>query len=421
MTAPLAPDCFAYGGARLTVRAAQELLRERTAPVVASERVALGEACGRSLAAPLLAARNVPAFDNAAVDGYAFAHRPGMAENGASLRLAPGRAAAGHPFPGSAPTDTAVRILTGAPLPSGTDTVALQEQVRVADGAVLLPPGLAAGANRRRAGEDVAAGTRLLDPGTLLRPQEVGLAAALGLAELSVHAPLRVALLSSGDELVGAGGTLGHGQVFDANRPILHALLRSLPAVVTDFGILPDSEGAVREALLAASTDHHVVLASGGASHGDEDHVVRVVQALGRLDFWQVAMKPGHPLAFGRLGDAVFAGLAGNPVAAMVGFLLFARPVLRRLAGFAWELPRAIPVPAGFSLTRRAGRSEYPRGRLRHGALGPRVERIARQGSGMLTSMVAAQGLIELDDTRETVQEGELVPWLGFAELGIPC
>lgn len=417
----LAPDCSAHGGPHLTVRAAQELLRERTAPVVGQERVALGDACGRSLASPLLAARDAPAFDNAAVDGYAFAFHPGMAESGASLRLAPGRAAAGHPFPGSAPGGMAVRVLTGAPLPSGTDTVVLQEQVRVVDGSVLVPPGLAAGANRRRAGEDFAAGARLLDAGTLLRPQEIGLAAALGLAELSVHAPLRVALLSSGDELVGAGGMLGPGQVFDANRPILHALLRSLPADVTDFGIVPDGEGAVREALLAASADHHVVLASGGASHGDEDHVVRVVQALGRLDFWQIAMKPGHPLAFGRLGDAVFAGLPGNPVAAMVGFLLFARPVLRRLAGFGWELPRAMPVPAAFSLTRRAGRSEYLRGRLRHGAAGPSVERIARQGSGMLTSLVAAQGLIELDDARESVQEGELVPWLGFAELGIPC
>ncbi|MFO1047215.1 MAG: gephyrin-like molybdotransferase Glp [Geminicoccaceae bacterium] len=418
MTGP-APDCLGHGGPHLTVRAAQELLRERTVPVVATERVALAEACGRSLASPLLAARDVPAFDNAAVDGYAFAHQAGMAESGASLRLAPGRAAAGHPFPDSVPTGRAVRVLTGAPLPAGTDTVVPQERVRVADGMVLVPPGLAAGANRRRAGEDVAAGARLLEAGTLLQPQEIGLAAALGLTELAVHAPLRVALLSSGDELVGAGGTLGQGQVFDANRPILQALLRSLPAVVTDLGILPDSEGAVRAALLAASADHHVVLASGGASHGDEDHVVRVVQAQGRLDFWQIAMKPGHPLAFGRLGDAVFAGLPGNPVAAMVGFLLFARPVLRRLAGFAWELPRAMPVPAAFSLTRRAGRSEYLRGRLRYGASGPVVERIARQGSGMLTSMVAAQGLIELDEARECVQEGELVPWLGFAELGI--
>ena len=416
----LADDCFAYGGVRVAVRAAQDLLRERTAPVVGTEQVALAEAAGRSLAAALVASRDVPAFDNAAVDGYAFAFGPGMRDKGASLSLVVGRAAAGHPFQGSLAPGAAVRVLTGAPMPSGADTIVLQEEAGIADDTVLVPPGLRSGANRRRAGEDVATGTRLLEPGTLLRPQEIGLAAELGLAALTVHAPLRVALFSSGDELVPPGAVLEHGQVFDANRPILAALLRGLPARVSDLGVLPDQEQAVRRALLEAGANHDVVLTSGGASRGDEDHVVRAVKALGRLDFWQIAMKPGRPLAFGRLGDAVFIGLPGNPVAAMVCFLLFARPVLRRLAGFAWEVPAGLPLPAGFALSKRPGRSEYLRGRLRRDAHGPSLERITREGSGMLTSMVAAQGLIELDDARETVQEGDLVPWLGFAELGIP-
>ena len=416
----LAGDCFAYGGGRIAVRAAQALLRERTAPVVGTEQAGLIEAAGRSLASPLVAPRDVPAFDNAAVDGYAFGFGAGMRENGARLTLATGRAAAGHPFSGKVAPGTAVRVLTGAVMPAGTDAVVLQEEVQVEAGTVLVPPGLKAGANRRRAGEDVAAGARLLEPGTLLRPQEIGLAAELGLATLPVHAPLQVALFSSGDELVPVGRALEYGQVFDANRPILGALLRALPASVTDLGVLPDEEQAVRRAMLDASAAHDVVLTSGGASRGDEDHVVRAVQALGRLDFWQIAMKPGRPLAFGRLGDAAFVGLPGNPVAAMVCFLLFARPVLRRLAGFGWEVPAGLPIPAAFSLTKRPGRSEYLRGRLRRDAEGPRAERIAREGSGILTSMVAARGLIELDEARETVQEGNLVSWLGFAELGIP-
>jgi molybdopterin molybdotransferase len=388
--------------------------------VVGTEQVDLAAAAGRSLVAPLVAPRDVPTFDNAAVDGYAFAFRPGMGESGTSLRRAEGRAAAGHPFAGSLAAGAAVRILTGAPMPEGADTVVLQEEADVDGDAILVPPGLKPGANRRRAGEDVAAGARLLEAGTLLRPQELGLAAELGLATLTVHASLRVGLFSSGDELVQAGASLGHGQVFDANRPILAALLRSLPVIVTDLGVLPDEEEVVRCALLDAGAEHDVVLTSGGASRGDEDHIVRTVQALGRLDFWQIAMKPGRPLAFGRLGKAVFIGLPGNPVATMVCFLLFARPVLRRLAGFAWEVPTGLPLPAGFAMTKRPGRSEYLRGRLRHDANGPTAERIAREGSGMLTSMVAAQGLIELDDARESVQEGDLVPWLGFAELGIP-
>lgn len=416
----LAKDCFAYGGRGLAVRAAQELLRERTAPVVGTELVALAEATGRSLATPLIAPRPVPAFDNAAVDGYAFAFRSGIQESGASLDLVPGRAAAGHPFPGSVAPGAAVRILTGAPMPDRTDTVVLQEDAWIVDGAVLVPPGLRPGANRRRAGEDVAAGARLLAAGTSLRPQEIGLAAELGLAALPVHAPLRVALFSSGDELVPPKAALEHGQVFDANRPILGALLRTLPGTVVDLGVLPDEERAVRRALLDACGDHDVLITSGGASHGDEDHVVRAVQASGRLDFWQIAMKPGRPLAFGRLGDAVFIGLPGNPVAMMVSFLLFARPVLRRLAGFTWEIPAGLPLPAAFAMAKRTGRSEYPRGRLRRDPNGPRAERIEREGSNILTSMVAAQGLIELDEALESVQEGDLVPWLGFAELGIP-
>jgi molybdopterin molybdotransferase len=416
----LASDCFAFGGKRIPVRAALDLLEARTAPVAAAESVKLVQAVGRCLAEDLVSPRDVPAFDNTAVDGYAFAHADGMREAGVRLALVPGRAAAGHPFMGTLPSGTALRVLTGAVMPAGADTVALQEAVEVTGDAVVVPAGLKRGANRRLAGEDVRAGQAVLQAGTRLRPQEVGLAAELGRDRLQVFERLKVAVLSTGDELVEPGSALPPGGVFDANRYILASLLAALPVQVTDLGIVRDEPLAIRATLEAAAAQHHVILTTGGASRGDEDHVVRSVAELGRLDFWQIAMKPGRPLAFGRLGEAVFVGLPGNPVATMVCFLLFARPVLLRLAGAAWPRPVAVPVPAGFALKKQAGRSEYLRATLAcddEGRLTAR--RIVREGSGILTSMVEAQGLIELGEDIERVKPGEPVRFLSFAELGI--
>ena len=236
-----------------------------------------------------------------------------------------------------------------------------------------------------------------------------------------MFAPLKVAILSTGDEIVEPGGDLAQGTVYDANRFILKALLQSLPVAVTDLGIQRDDAEAIRATLRAAAADHHVILTSGGASRGDEDHVVRSVAALGRLDFWQIAMKPGRPLAFGQLGQTVFVGLPGNPVAAMVCFLLFARPVLLRLGGADWRVPVGIPIPAAFALTKKAGRSEYLRATLARDGQGlPLARRIEREGSGMLTSLVEAQGLVEIDATVTRVAPGDPVPFLSFAELGVP-
>ncbi len=417
----VAKDCFAYGGDRIGVAAAHMLLEARVSPVVGVEQVALPHASGRYLAEPLASPRDVPAFDNAAVDGYAFAFADFMRESGARLPLTPGRAAAGHAFTGRLPAGTAVRVLTGAVMPTGSDSVALQEEAPVADGSVTIPAGLKRGANRRTIGEDVRAGEVVLQPGTRLRPQEIGLAAELGRNALPVFEPLRVGILSTGDEIVEPGGDLAAGAVFDANRYILHALLQSLPVQVTDLGIVRDHADAIRATLREAARSHHVVLTSGGASRGDEDHVVRSVQALGRLDFWQIAMKPGRPLAFGQLGQTVFIGLPGNPVAAMVCFLLFAAPVLRRLGGGTWRRPLGVPLAAKFAVRKKPGRSEYLRATAGHDdRLGPCAYRITREGSGILTSMVAAHGLIELDESVERVEAGDPVSFLSFAELGIP-
>ncbi|HET6519676.1 MAG TPA: gephyrin-like molybdotransferase Glp [Geminicoccaceae bacterium] len=416
-------DCFAHDRDRMRVKEALALLAERTRPVVGVEAVPLAEAHGRVLAETVLSARDVPGSDNAAVDGYAFAHAD-LAPDGETRLRIEGRAAAGHPWAEPLRPGCAVRVLTGAVMPAGADTALMQEDVRPeGDDHVVIPPGVRRGANRRRAGEDVRAGAAVLRPGLRLRPQEVGVAASVGRRELRVFRRLRVALLSSGDELREPGDQLPPGATYDSNRIMLRALLRGLGAEVSDLGILPDRADAVRAALTRAADGHDAVLTSGGASRGDEDHVVAAVRALGRLHFWQIAMKPGRPLALGQLGGrAVFVGLPGNPVAAMVCFLRFARPVLLRLGGAPWIEPVRYRVPADFDFGKKPDRLELLRAALVRDEAGGglRVRRIAREGSGILTSLAEADGLVEVAEEVTAVRRGDPVDFIPFSELGVP-
>ncbi len=410
-------DCFAYGGTMVGLAEALALLEARVRPVVGTEHVPLDRASGRLLAGPLVSPRDVPAFDNVAVDGFACRGDDLVAADATSLRLLAGRAAAGHPFAGQVGHHEALRVLTGAVMPAGADTVVMQEACAVSGGAVTVPAGVKPGINRRRAGEDVRRGQTLFAQGLRLLPQHLGVAAELGLAGLEVMEKLKVALFSSGDEIREPGTALAPGRVYDANRHMLKALLQSVPADVTDLGILPDDPAAVRKALAAAAEAHDVILTSGGASGGDEDHLVASVRAIGQLHFWRIRMKPGRPLALGRLGGASFIGLPGNPVAVMVCFLIVARPVLLALAGRGWTLPRAYPLPAAFAMRRKPGRTEMLRAALVRSEKGLRARRIMREGSGILTSLTDADGLVEIDEAVSEVKEGDPVPFFGFAEL----
>jgi molybdopterin molybdotransferase len=421
MSAPPLDDCFAHDLKRLPAGEALALLERRVRAVVAVERLPLAACHGRILAEAVVGERDVPSFDNVAVDGFAFAHGDLASGEPTRLRLVEGRAAAGHPFAGALPPGGALRVLTGAPLPDGADTVVMQEDVSLEGGALVIAPGLKRGANRRRAGEDIRRGQMVLQPGRRLRPQDVGVAATLGRAELAVFRPVRVALLSTGDELLEPGAPPTEGATFDANRTLLRGLLEGQGCAVTDLGILPDRAAVVEAALREAAAAHDVVLTSGGASRGDEDHVVRAVERQGRLHFWQIAVKPGRPLAFGQLGSCVFIGLPGNPVAAMVCFVYFARPVLTALGGGRWPTPRGFQVPADFALEKKPGRREYLRARLKRAEDGRLwAERIAREGSGILTSLAEADGLVELAEPVTAVGAGELVEFVPFSELGVP-
>jgi molybdopterin molybdotransferase len=407
--AQLSDDCFAFGGKLQSVDAALALIARSVACAVGTERVALLEADGRVLAADLHSPVDLPPFANSAVDGYAvrLADLAGGPVLPISGRLAAGTAA--RPLqPG-----TAQRIFTGAPLPQGADTVFMQEDVDASEGSVRLPPGLRAGANTRPAGEDVARGARALAGGTKLRPQDVALAAALGLQELEVRRPLRMALFSTGDELVDPGQTPGPAQRFDSNRVLLAALCRRAGAEVTDLGILPDRRDRIAAALAAAAPGHHAILTTGGVSAGEEDHVRDAVEQAGRLAWWRLAIKPGRPVAMGEVGNAAFMGLPGNPVAAFVTFVCVARPLLAALAGETYRPPTPVSVPTAFSYRKKTGRREYVRVRIAEG----RAHKHPVEGAGILTSLTLTDGLAELAEDATSLAPGDPVGYLPFSSV----
>jgi molybdopterin molybdotransferase len=415
--AQLSDDCFAFGGDLMSMAAALDLVGAKLVPVVEPETVPLKAARGRILAEPLVAPRHVPPHDNSAVDGYAVFFDDLRPNETTELPVI-GRAAAGHPLGHAAQRGAAVRIFTGAPMPEGPDTVLMQEDCVEADGRVRIPWGIKRGANRRKAGEDITAGATVLRAGQRLRPQELGLAASLGFTALSVYRSLRVAIFSTGDEVRDPGAALPQGAIYDANRYVLQALLEGLGAAVTDLGILPDREDAIRDALAAAARRHDLILTSGGMSTGEEDHVKAAVEAQGKLHFWRLAIKPGRPVAMGQIGRVPFMGLPGNPVAVMVTFLILARPLVLRLSGANETAPRRFPVKAGFDYKKRSNRCEYVRARLERGEDGGWVARkFPRDGAGILSSMVESDGLVEIGEGISRVAPGALVEFLPFSEV----
>ena len=415
--AQLSDDCFAFGGELMTGAEALRLIAERTVVLPESEEVLLDAARGRILAAPVIAPMSVPPHDNSAVDGYAVCFDD-LATGASTTLPVAGRAAAGHPLGRAARRGEAIRIFTGAPMPKGLDTVFMQEDCIAEGDRVRLPAGLKRGANRRRAGEDVRAGATVLTVGTRLRPQEVGLAASLGLTKLPVYRRLRAALLSTGDEVREPGATLPPGAIYDANRYALRAMLLGLGLEVSDFGIVPDRRDAVGDALARAASTHDLIVASGGMSTGEEDHMKAAVEALGRLHFWRLAIKPGRPVALGQVGRVPFLGLPGNPVAVMVTFLVLARPLILRLAGANAGEPLSFPVASGFTYRKKRGRREYLRARLDPAPRGGWIaQKFPRDGAGILSSMVESAGFVVLDEQVENLNPGDAVPFLPFAEV----
>ncbi len=415
--ARLPNDCFANADEMISVDQARLLIQKAVTPVVGIETAPLAEARSRILGQDITALFNVPPAGNSAVDGYAFSFDD--CEKSGRKMKAVGRSAAGVPFEGDLKNGECLKIFTGAVLPERCDTVAMIEDIEEEGDYILLPQGLRKGANFRQAGEDIKAGQRLLKSGIKLRPQELGQLASVGLQEIPVRRKLKIGLFSTGDELIDPGNETRPGGIFDSNRYMLKALLETYGGDVQDFGILADKLETVRDALKEASTTCDLVLTSGGVSMGDEDHVKAAVEEIGTLHFWRIAIKPGRPLAMGQVDGTAFVGLPGNPVAALVCALQFVRPLIAGLSGQSdYQPPQPIFGNSGFDMKKKPGRREWLRGRYtltRDGK--PFIEKYRTEGSGVISSLTWANGLIELHEDDTDINQGNILRFLPFTEL----
>lgn len=422
--APLAPprlknDCFALppGVEWTPVDTALGLLRANLSPVVGVEELDISHALGRVLARDVVARRSNPPAANAAVDGYGFAHAA-TGEGPQTLPLVEGRAAAGAPFRGRVPEGTAIRILTGAILPEGVDTVVLEEDTASDGHRIAFHGPIKARSNTRKAGEDVQAGDVALPAGHRLRPPDLALLSAVAAARVSVFRPLRMGVLSTGDEIAADAGEamLEADRIYDANRPMLLAMARRWNLVPVDLGHVGDDRAALAARLDRGAAEADVIFTSGGASAGDEDHVSALLQEAGAMQSWRIAVKPGRPLALGLWRGVPVFGLPGNPVAAFVCTLIFGRPALSVLGGSAWEEPAGFAVPAAFEKNKRAGRREYLRARLTPEG---HAEVFRSEGSGRISGLSWATGLVEIEDGARRIVPGDPVRFFPYGSFGL--
>jgi len=416
--AQLSDDCFVSGALILRVDEALSIIRSRLTPVDGVESVELSAADGRILATDLIAPINIPSFTNSAVDGYAVRGED-VPVNDARAFKVQDRIAAGARAHEAIRPGHAARIFTGAPMPAGADTVYMQEDVELAaDGTVVLPSGLARGANVRLAGEDIRQGSVALPQGQRLRPQDIALAAALGLTELAVRARPRVTVFSTGDEVVAPGEKHTEAQLFDSNRAMLGAMLRRLGCDVRDLGILRDDRATLAAALKQAARDCDLILTTGGVSIGEEDHVRAAIEIVGSLVLWRMAIKPGRSVAMGVIGGTPLIGLPGNPVAGFVTFTHVARPAILALAGASPATSVPLRVRAAFDYRKKAERREYIRVMLTRGNDGlVDAVKFPREGAALLSSLVQTDGLVELEEDVTGVKPGDMLNFLPYSSL----
>lgn len=413
-------DCYSPAQQLQTAETVWQRMQALASTQVKSQTLPLEQCMNRRLAEALTTPYDSPRFDNAAVDGYAFNCNDLIQQPDATLPLMATEANAGGSEKLSLKQGYCMRVLTGAQMPKGANTVVMQEDVHLTNDSVTFPSHYKAHSNWRPQGEDVKAGEVIINQGQLIRPQDIGLAAAVGQAQLRVYNKVRVALFSTGNEVYELGQELPEDGIYDVNRYLLKALLTSLHCEVTDLGILADDFSTIRTALDSASQDHQLIITSGGASTGSHDHIANVLKDLGEVHAWRLAIKPGRPLAFGQLGPALFLGLPGNPVAANVCTLMFGQPLIRALSGGGWHRPKSYPQKLGFDVNKKVGRREWLRVFQEQQPNGDYVlQRSASHGSGILTSMTRADGLVEVDEASGNLPAGSLVDFIPFTSFGM--
>lgn len=404
-------QCCELNEKLLSVYEAEQQIFQTYKNVALAESVALRDAENLVLAENVSSAVSVPSADNSAVDGYAF--RFDDLDQTDPISSQPftlqGRAAAGHPYNEVLQPHHAVRIFTGALIPSGADTVVMQEECHKVENKVFIPINIKKGRNFRKAGEDIKPGQIVLTKGSRLFPPHIGLAAAMGRSSLLCHRRLKIGIFSTGDEVAQSGSILKSGQIYDSNTPMLVALLKRLHSDVIEGGLLPDNKEAITHALHDMAQKCDLIITSGGVSVGEEDHVKDAVQSMGQLAFWRLAIKPGRPVAMGHIEQTPFIGLPGNPVAAFVTFTLMARPLIACLRGENWvPLPR-FQVAAQFEHQKKAGRSEYMRIILKENGAHMIAEKFPREGSAILTSIANSQALAELPEELTEIRPGDMI------------
>lgn len=406
-----------YDPASLPVHVALQRIQSSLAPIGGFEKVAIRNALDRVLIKNVRSAIDVPGHTNSAMDGYAIDAAQIPFQGQRELKVV-GTAWAGRPFLGAIGADECVRIMTGAVMPAGTDTVIMQEHVEQRSGCIRFEATHSPGQNVRHAGEDIAKGEIVLVKGKRMTPADLGLLASVGIPEVPVHRRLRVAFFSTGDELRSIGEALDEGMIYDSNRYTLFGMLSRLGAEVVDMGVIRDVREDIFRAFAEAAACTDVIITSGGVSVGEADYVKEALEKTGKVEFWKVAMKPGRPLAFGRVNDAYFFGLPGNPVSVMVTFYIFVQPALRRLMGEHDAETLSLKVPCTSKLHKRPGRVEYQRGILQHdGDRNYTVSKTGPQGSGILHSMTQANCLIVLSRECSGVSPGEEVQVIPFQGL----
>jgi molybdopterin molybdotransferase len=413
--AQIAARLQGYDPQALSADGVNAFLSELVEPVPESEEVGIFEALGRVLAQDLVSPISVPPHDNSAMDGYAFDSTQLSA--GAPLKLElVGTALAGKAWPGHVAARQCVKIMTGAIMPAGTDTVVPQEFVTAQDASVTIPAGLLqAGDNRRLKGEDLHEGRPALRQGERLLPAACGLVASLGLKTVTVRRRLRVAYFSTGDEILSLGDAAREGAVYDSNRYTVFGLLTRLGCEVIDMGVVRDEPALLEAAFTQAASTADAIITSGGVSVGEADYTRAMMKKLGDVEFWRIAMRPGRPMAVGRIGKALLFGLPGNPVAVMVTFLAFVRPALLRMMGANADAPPLLQARSQEAMRKKPGRTEYQRGIVSRAEDGRLVVRTTgNQGSGVLSSMVQANGLIVLHHAQDNVAAGDLVDVMMF-------